>query len=133
MSVLTVRAELAATITTALDTAGVKAFVYPYPAETIALPAVVFVPDEPWWVPARFGSGDDQGTGVRVNFELQLVTPRTEVEEAVMAATEELALVVGAALASSPVGRWDDLGQPAETKVNGVDCIQTPLKCHAIV
>lgn len=129
---LTIREDIAAEIRTALAAAEIKCVVYPYPAETLALPAVVFVPDEPWWTPARFTDGKTV-SGIRCNFELQIVTPRTEVEESVMAATEAIAATVAIALHASPVARWDDLGQPSESTVNDIACMVTPLSCHAIV
>ena len=135
---LTIRDELATSITTAFADASVAnpqlgpVVVYPYPAEVISLPAVVFVPDEPYWVPARFKDATSPSTRLRVNFELQLLVPRTELEEA-QKLLELMATTTIFGLFSAPVARWDNLGQPSEVDVGDIPVLMAPVSCHAII
>lgn len=124
ITLLNVRAELTVHLQTALDGLGwdQTPIAYAYPAESIAIPAVIVLPDSPYWAPARFTSGKPASSGVRVNLELQLIVPRTEVEEGV-GDLEEMAVAVGVAIATSPVFRFVDMSQPEPIEVEGAPAL----------
>lgn len=135
-TLLTVRADLAATLQAALDLLGWDEIptAYAYPAESIALPAVVIVPDEPFWQPSKLASGSQPAVArvVRVNLELQLIVPRTELELAI-GHLEELAIACGVALTTSPVFRWVDLGQPETIEVEGSAAVLARMAVTGLV
>lgn len=135
---LTIRDELASTLTTTFTDAAVAnpelaaVVVYPYPAETLTIPAVVFVPDEPYWTPARFKDSSSSSTRLRVNFELQLLVPRTELEST-QKLLELMATTAIYGLFSSPVARWDNLGQPSQVELGEQPAVMAPISCYAII
>ena len=104
--------------------------VYPYPAETIALPAVVIVPDDPWWTPAALGPSPT--SRVRVNFELQLLTVRGEVEMG-FGELETLMVAVGAALTADGAFRWVDSSQPTTIEANEIPALMAAVSCYTHV
>lgn len=126
MTLATVRADLAALIR-----AGVSqtVIVYAYPAESIVLPAVVIVPADPWWTPGRLT--DRTSTRVRVQFDVQLIVPRTEVEVGI-GDLEALAIVVG--LIITPTGwRWQDLSSPEPIEVGDIPAIKASYRLTTTV
>lgn len=134
-TILTVRTDLAANLQTALDALGwdQTPVAYDYPAESIALPAVVIVPDEPYWTPNTFKGAGSVTAAIRVNFELQLIVPRTEVEEGI-GNLEALGIACGVGVTSgAPVFRWVDLSQPEPVEVGGISAILARMAVTAIV
>jgi len=127
-TLLTVRQDLADQIAAIV---GDPVVVYPYPAEAIALPAVVILPDEPYWTPAKFGQGAT--AGVRVNFEVQLIVTRSELELG-FTDLEQLAIGVGTAITAGPTTfRWADLAQPQGVEVNDIPCLMAGMAVTAMV
>ncbi len=127
-TLLTVRQDLADQIAAIV---GDPVVVYAYPAEVIALPAVVIIPDEPWWSPGSFGQSATEG--VRVNFEIQLIVTRTELELG-FGDLEELAIGVGTAITTGPKHfRWVDLSQPQGVEVNDIPCLMAGMAVTAMV
>jgi hypothetical protein len=117
VSLLTVRAELAALIRAAV-TADVV--VHDYPVESTTIPAVVIVPADPYWVPKVFGDTP----GMEVSIDLQLIVPRTEVSEGVDD-LEGLGVVVGLAIKAAPVFRWQSMSGPEPIEVEQIPAIMS--------
>ena len=109
---------------------GTEILVYDHPAETVALPCVVIIPDSPYWEPSRVGQS--QSTGLRVNFELQLLMPRGELDT-VMDEIERFASKVIDALSATPVFRFVDFDQPENVTVEGQDAVMAPMAVTALL
>lgn len=117
MTLATVRDDLKTALEASLAD---SVTVYSYPAEAVAMPAVVIVPASPWWRPYRLRGADM--AGVQVNFELQLLVTRGEVEES-FKALEGLAIAVGAVLVTGKVYKWIELNAPEPVQINKVDAL----------
>lgn len=111
MSLLTLRDDLRAPLEAALPAGTVY---YPQPSETVVLPAVVFMPRDPWWRPRTLGTPND---GVRVEFDLQLIVPRTVEVGSALDQLELLALAAGEAMAELGV-LWLQLGTVEPVEMN---------------
>lgn len=131
---LTARADLASSIATAIAAAdwpsgSTPPVVYDHPAESITLPAVVIVPDEPYWTPHRFTAS---APAVKVNFQIQILVKRTELS-VTLELLEQIASVVALALLTAPVFRWSDLGQPQTVDVGDIPVLMAPIACHGLM
>ena len=122
--ILTIREDLAQSIR---DTVGEALNVYSYPAESIALPAAVIVPADPWWQPATFGQQPSINSAVQVSLDVQLIVPRTEVEEA-MIALEQFGIGIGVAIATAPVLRWVAMSSPDPITVGEIDALKVVIE-----
>lgn len=127
-TLLDARKDLAAALRAVLPD---SVLVYAYPAETVALPCMVIVPDEPYWVPASFGKGPTDGR-MRINFEVQIITVRGD-GEAILDNLEELMVAAGVGLTTDPTFRWVDSSQPTQIEVNEIPCVMAAIACYALV
>lgn len=124
-TLLTVRAELGDAVRAAVTD---DVIVHDYPIESTTIPAVVIVPSDPWWVPRVFTTGNR----MEVSLELQLIVPRTEVEEGI-GALEDLGAVVGLAIKGVPVFRWQSMSSPEPIEVEKIPAIMSRVNVKAIV
>lgn len=102
------RVELAEGIEAGLPT-GTRVSVYPYPADLVKAPAVVIRPGDPYFEPSTYDRR-------RVNLDVDLLVPRTRVEDQ-LAALEELIDTVLDAMAADPRSRrfqWLEVSAPGE-------------------
>ena len=105
---MSARVELAEGIAAGLP-AGSRVSVYPYPADLVKAPAVVIRPGDPYLEPSTYDRR-------RVNLEVDVIVPRTRVEDQ-LTALEELIDTVLSAIAADPRSRrfqWEQVSAPGE-------------------
>ena len=115
---MTVRAELAAAIATAVepDFPGVQ--VYGHPEDVTQLPAIVLVPDDDWAMPATFGSA---GQVIKWTFQVSIAAHRADVESA-MDLIEELRPLIVQGIGQLG-GRWVTLSKPDTIELAGIQAL----------
>jgi hypothetical protein len=114
------RQDLAAGISAGLSTPRVT--VYDYPADLIKAPAVVIVPSEPYIQPSTYGRH-------RFNLDIQIVVPRTKMQNQ-LTALENLIADVQSAIATATVSRrfqWVEVGKPVGIEIGGVEYLQSTM------
>ena len=100
--------------------------IYDYPADTISLPAIVFVPGSPYWVVDQMGKPN---TGnLMVNLDLQFLFQRAKVDETLIK-LEAVGVAVALAISTGDQPwKFVEMGSMEQVSVEGQDVILTTMQ-----
>ena len=118
---ITARADLKAH----LDAELTNVTVYDHPADSIALPAIVFVPGSPYWVIDTMGKPN---TGnLMVNLDLQFLFQRATVDQTI-GKLEAVGVAVALAITTADQPwRFVEMGSMEQVTVEGQEVILTTM------